>query len=145
MDQQFLVVITRDDKIKLAQCFSYEYSEYNYMKDKDANPIFFNDKQDGINWINANIKNEHNYYFESSVNKYLKTDTDMVKVPLHLLNHAIRDMFILQAVQPDLDYDYVDGLRPIQVANANRRIKNGDVADGYYQLCDLAGLPYASE
>jgi hypothetical protein len=144
MTQQFLVIIV-SDKVKLAQCFSYEYREYNYMKDKEGEPIFFNEKKDGINWINANIKNEHNYYFESSVNKFLKTDNDTVEVPLSLLKHAIRDMFILQAVHPDLDYDYVDGIRPLQVANANSRIRNGDMADGYYQLCDLAGVPYARE
>lgn len=148
MTQQFLVIITSDkNKVKLAQCFSYEYTDYNYMKNEKGDPIFFNEKQDGIDWINANIGNSYNYYYQSSINKYLKSNNEVVEVPVSLLKYAIKNIFILETISPSVDfnYDYVDGINAIQVYNTNNRIKNKSIDTNYFKLCDLAGIPYTRE
>lgn len=148
MTQQFLVIIRPlTEEVKLAQCFSYEYDEYNYMKDSNGNPIFFNTKEEGIKWINENIQSKYNHYFKDSINKYLITSNETVQVPVELIKYAINNIFILEAISGsfEFDYDYVDGITPRQIQNLNHKIKDNRVDSNYYKLCDLVGVSYTRE
>lgn len=52
----WLVIINREDKIDLAQTFSYEADEFNYLPTEDNKPIMFNTHEDAIRWISMNIE-----------------------------------------------------------------------------------------
>ncbi len=148
MSQQFLVIIRPlTEEVKLAQCFSYEYDEYNYMKDSNGKPIFFNTEEDGIKWINENIQSKYNYYYKDSINKYLKSSNETVEVPVELIKYAINNIFILEAISGsyEFDYNYVDGITPQQIQNLNNKIKCNRADSNYYKLCDLVGASYTRE
>lgn len=140
MEQQFLVII-HNELVKLAECFSYEYNEYNYLKDEKGEPIFFNHEKDGIEWINKNVKKSKNFFYKESNRSYLNDETgasnEVVEVDVVLLQYALREIFLLHAsnsVTPTME-----DLTPAQIANMNDRIKSGDIPTGYYRLRALLG------
>lgn len=140
MDQQFLVII-HNELVKLAQCFSYEYREYNYLKDEAGEPIFFIEEKDGIDWINKNVKKSKNFFYKESNRSYLIGESDdsneIVEVDVALLQYALREIFILHAMSGRITT--IDDLTPSQIADMNERIKSGDIPQGYYRLRALLG------
>lgn len=54
----WLIYINKEDKIDIAQCFSYEAREYAFFPDKEGQPIIFPTLELAQDWVKENIKPE---------------------------------------------------------------------------------------
>jgi hypothetical protein len=53
---RWLVIINRDNKIDITQCFDYEFQDYDFFPDKEGEPIYFVDREPAVDWVKENIK-----------------------------------------------------------------------------------------